>query len=260
MLPENPEIHQSAHHGLSAVFDWMPVCAIITDAHGFIQEVNQQTVTFFRASTKEDFIFDKQNLANLTIDSNRIKELLLSAGKTNNTTSKELFFRRFDKTISGATVNVRAIPDRPSLYLIIFQPTAPQNEVYIQELSQAFKKEAQKFRPYLNKPGKLMLDELLADDITSNLHGTKSSNRYSSVIIGEDRLEKISNLFPHLSDKELNLCALLSLKMSIDEIAAATGSTPNSLRVLLHRLLPKTQFTDSKEFVRFLDFNTRTNS
>lgn len=256
MLPENSELHQNVLHSLSAVFDWMPVCAIITDANGLIQEVNQQTVSFFRASTKEDFIFDKQNLANLTIDSNRIKELLLSARKTNNTASKELFFRRFDKTISGATVNAHIVPEHPSLYLIIFQQISPQNEVYAQELAQAFKKEAQKLRPYLNKPGKLMLEELLADDITSSLHSAKPSNRYSSVIIGQDRLQKLSTLFPHFSDKELNLCALLSLKMSIDEIAAATGSTSNSLRVLLHRIVAKTEYTETKDFVRSLEQRT----
>lgn len=260
MLPENPEIHPTVHQSLTAVFDWMPVCAIITDVHGLIQEVNQQTVNFFRASTKEDFIFDKQNLTNLTIDGSRIKELLSNSKKTGKTVSKELFFRRFDKTISGATVGVHAIPENPSLFLIIFHPTAPQNEVYVQELAQSFKKEAQKFRPYLNKPGKLMLDELLADDITTNLHSTKPSNRYSSIIIGQDRLQIIRSLFPNFSDKELNLCAFLSLKMSIDEIAGATGSTPNSLRVLLHRILPKTNFTDTKEFIRFLELNIRTNS
>lgn len=261
MLPEKSNPQQaSSNFNLTAVFDWMPVCAIITDDFGLIQEVNQQTVSFFKASTKEDFIFDKQNLSNLTIDGSRIKELISTAKKSGETTFKELFFRRFDKTISGATVSARTIPENPSLFLIIFQPTLPQNEVYVQELAQSFKKEAQKFRPYLNKPGKLILDELLADDITSNLHSNKPSNRYSSVIIGQDRLQKLSSLFPHFSDKELNLCALLSLKMSIDEIAAATGSTPNSLRVLLHRLLPKTKFADTKEFIRFLDLNTHKNS
>jgi hypothetical protein len=51
---------------------------------------------------------------------------------------------------------------------------------------------------------------------------------------------------------------LLSLKMSIDEIAAATGSTPNALRVLLHRIVAKTEYSETKDFIRSLRQTTNT--
>ena len=60
-------------------------------------------------------------------------------------------------------------------------------------------------------------------------------------------------LFPLLTDYEISICGLLSLKLSFEEIASITGKTSNSLRVTFHRLLKKTNFTSGKELLRKLE-------
>lgn len=238
---------------LSSIFEWMPCCALIVDTNGIIQEVNQNAVRFFRAETKEDFIFDKQNIVNMIIDSHRGNELIKFISKSTETVNKEILLRRFDKTITGVEIHACTIPGNTRHILIQFYEKKPQNQIYIYELSQAFRREALRLKPYLNKPGKNILDELIINDMVDGILSTKTSTKTRTIIIGEDRIQRLTQQFPEFSANELTFCGYLSLKMSIEEIAGLTGNTPNSLRVSFHRILKKTNFQTGKEFLRVLE-------
>ena len=253
MIAENSDTTIQRKSDLETIFEWMPVCALIIDLHGIIQGVNQQAIQFFRATTKEDFIFDKQQLSNMIIDSHGTFELIRLVCKSSEPVSKEILFRRFDKTIAGVDLDACLFPDNPNLILIQFHEKKLNNQVYIHELSVAFRREAQRLKPYLNKPGKNILEEIIVDDANEEIISNKSHKKNHIVIASEKRIKQLTDLFPEFSKNELLLCSYLSLKMTIDEIASLTGKTPNSLRVSFHRILKKTQFKNGKEFLRKLE-------
>lgn len=249
MVTESSDITTHHKSDLATIFEWMPACSLIVDPHGIIQDVNQKAIQFFRATTKEDFIFDKQNLSNMIIDSHRTMELIRQICSSNEPVNKEILFRRFDKTIAGVDLNACLFPDNPKLILIQFYEKKLNNQIYIHELSRSFRREAQRLRPYLNKPGKNILEEIITNDANE---GTATKMK-PVVIISNERMNQLITLFPEFSTNELFLCGYLSLKMSIDEIASLTGKTPNCLRVSFHRILKKTAFSTGKEFLRKLE-------
>lgn len=249
MLTEDSDIIENHRSDLATIFDWMPVCSLIVDSHGIIMDVNEKAIQFFRATTKEDFIFDKQNLSNMIIDSHRASELFRLTSKSPESVNKEILIRRFDKTISGVHLQACPFPGNADQILIQFYEKNTTNQIHIQELSQAFSREAQRLKPYLNKPGKNILEEIATCDLSE---GQNTKNK-PIVIISKERMDQLTALFPEFSNNELFLCGYLSLKMSIDEIASLMGKTPNSLRVLFHRILKKTSFSTGKEFLRKLE-------
>lgn len=253
MSSENSDIKPIHNESLQSIFEWMPACAMVIDSNGVIHELNQKAIQFFRATTKEDFIFDKQNIANMIIDSHRAVELIKSVGKGTELINKEILIRRFDKTIAGVDFFACQFPDNPTRILIQFHERKNQNQVFIHELSQAFKRDAQRLKPYLNKPGKYILEEIISNNTVEGTVSNKASKKNNIIIVSEDRINKLTTMFPQFSNKELTICGYLSLKMSVDEISSLTGQTPNSLRVSFHRILKKTTFTSGKEFLRSLE-------
>lgn len=88
---------------LSSIFQWMPTCALIIDKNGIIVEVNEQAIRFFKASTQEDFIFDKQNIKNMIIDYQRANELIDSIKKTRQSLTKKFCFVVSTKPLRAST-------------------------------------------------------------------------------------------------------------------------------------------------------------
>ena len=109
-----------------------------------------------------------------------------------------------------------------------------------------------RLKPYLNKPGRELLNQILENnDVEEKLKKYKVS-KSNPDYVPKDRLDKIHYLFPAFTNQELTLCGFLSLNLTIDEVAALTGKTPNCLRVLFHRLLLKTEYSSGKDFIRNL--------
>lgn len=243
---DNKLSHQS-------IFQWMPTCALVIDSKGNIQEVNQLAIQFFRASTKEDFIFDKQNIKNMIIDFRRATELIDLINRNTELINKEILLRRFDKTIASVDLNASIFPDNPSYILIQFTETFPQNQSILNELSEAFRHEVQRLKPYLNKPGRDLLEEMVISNILDSVTKNKATRTPQPVNVGEERIAQLTKLFPELTRNELIYCGLISLKMSTSNISKVTGKTPNSLRVAFHRILQKTTLASGKELIRLLE-------
>ena len=238
---------------LSSVFQWMPISAVVIDINGIIHEVNKQAIQFFRATTKEDFIFDKQNIKNIIIDSNRAVDLIKLITKSYEPINREILLRRFDKTIVSVDMVANVFPDNVNFILVQFTESHPQSQAILTELSQAFRHEVKHLKPYLNKPGKKLMEEIIINDLLDDVITNKSTRLNQIEVVGEERISKLTNIFPEFSNNELILCGYLSLKMSIEDIAVITGKTSNSLRVSFHRILGKTKYTTGKEFLRKLE-------
>src|ERR1035437_1335828 len=228
---------------LSSIFQWRPSCALVIDTNGIIHEINQQAIQYFRASTKEDFIFDKQNVKNIIVDSHRATELIKLISKSKEPIDREILLRRFDKTIGSVDMIANVFPENPNFILVQFAESHPQSQAILTELSMAFRHEVQRLKPYLNKPGKKLMEEIIVNDFLEDVIKNKPSRINQIEVVGEERINQLTKAFPESSNNELILCGYLSLKMSIDDIATITGKTSNSLRVLFHRVLNKTNFS-----------------
>jgi len=253
MTSDNFENKPTYQQLMTTIFDWLPVCALVIDPNGIIHEVNQQAIHFFRATTKEDFIFDKQNIRNMIIDSHRAIEMIKLIVHSTEPVNQEILIRRFDRTIACVDLYSCLFPDNPHYIFLQFSEKKPANEVYMFELSQAFRREAQRLRPYLNKPGRKMLDEILIEDMAESIVDNKIKKKNQVVVIPDERMEQLKKMYPEFSNNDLIFCGYLSLKMSIDEISSVIDKTPNSLRVTFHRILKKTTFATGREFIRKLE-------
>lgn len=253
MITENSENIVNHRSDLATIFEWMPVCSLIIDSYGIIQDVNQKAIQFFRATTKEDFIFDKQNITNIAVDRAQTLEFIKTAIKSTEVLNKVILIRRFDRSIAGVDIHACLFPDNSHHLLLQFHDKIDNNQTYIFEMSNMFKREAQRIKPYLNKPGKRILEEILITDLADSIINGKPSIKKQTDIIGNNKMLKLAELFPCFSNNELVICGYLSLKMSILEISGLTSKSSNSLRVILHRMLRKTEFETSKDFLRLLE-------
>jgi hypothetical protein len=253
MTSENQEIQSNVNLSMQSIFEWMPACALVIDSNGLIQEVNQKAIQFFGANTKEDFIFDKQNITNMIVDRPQALEFIKSTSKSPEAQSKEILIRRFDRSIVGVDIHACLLPDNSHHLLLQFHDKKTNNQAYMFEASNMFKREAQRLKPYLNKPGKGILEEILITDLADNIINGGTSMKKQTNIIGKDKMQKLAESFPDFSNNELVISGYLSLKMTIDEIAGLTGKSSNSLRVSYHRLLRKSSFKSSKEFLKLIE-------
>lgn len=238
---------------LSSVFQWMATIAMVIDINGSILDINQRAIQFFRASTKEDFIFERQHIMNMIIDSQRAMEIIKIIGKNNEFLNKKVLLRRFDKTIACVDMNACLFPDDPNYILLQFTETpAPLSQPILSELAKAYQREIVHLKPYLNKHGKELLEQI-NNNILDGVIKNKPTQNKKIEVIRDERINQLKKLFPQLSKSELTLCSFLSLKMSIDEIALVTNKTSNSLRVAFHRILQKTNFSHGKELLNLLE-------
>jgi hypothetical protein len=239
-------------HSATSIFKWMPTCALIIDKNGIILEVNEMAISFFKASTQADFIFDKENIKNMILDTHRANELINSAIKGNKIINREILLRKFDKSIASVELNACLFPDDSKIILIQFRDSYLQNQNVLEDLSSSFKKEVLKLKPYLNKPGKEILDKIIVSNLLDEITKNKPAIIDQAKTLGEKRIEQITKLFPQLSNSEIILCGYFSLKMSVENISHLTRKSPNCLRVAFHRILKKTHFESGKDLIRTL--------
>ena len=150
-------------------------------------------------------------------------------------------------------MNACIFPENSNWILIQFKETFIHSQDILNELSQAYKREVLRLKPYLNKPGKELLDQMIISNILDEVSKNKPTRPDQVKVVGEDRIKLLTDKFPQLSNSEIVLCGYLSLKMSIDNIAYLIGKTPNCLRVAFHRILRKTTYKTGKEFLRVLE-------
>lgn len=250
MTSDSPENNCANKLHLATVFEWMPVCALVIDLNGTIQDINQNAIHFFRATTKEDFIFDMENIKSSIIDPTQISELIKSICISTEPVKKTVLIRRFDKTVAAINLTARLFPNETKLILIQFSEQDKDKRRLTYEISEVFQRETQKLRPYLNKPGKDLLNELAFNNLLNKDSKTGAFKILLSEFANNQLTTLLSQQFPQLSNNDLIICELLANKLTIDEISILTGKTPNSLRVTLHRIVQKTNYSSSKEFLR----------
>lgn len=240
---------------LNTIFQWMPSCAIIIDTVGNLIDANSQALKFLGTSIFHTFT-EKRNFNQIAIDFPRAMEMIHETINKNEISSKKILIKKTDKSVHCISINACQVPDLHNYILIQFTCESKNNQQSNSPLIQSFKTEILRLKPYLNKPGKDLIEEIIAKNSVEKSTIEKSNSATHLDILSEQRIKIILELLPHLTNSELVLCGFLSLRMSIEEISSLTGKTANCLRVSFHRILHKTDFACGRDLIREIESKT----
>jgi len=237
---------------LESVISILPTATILIDLEGNIQYANVHALKFLH-SPNEDSFYRKVNLNFLLVDTPCLTELILQIKETKSSLDKISLIRRFDNSVVNVNLFAQYFKSNFEGIIIQFTHISANANVFLAKKMSVIKKDITLLKPYLNKPGKDLLDKIASKNLANCIDNIRPGQKNYLNLVPQNTLTKLSQLYPTFSDSELSLCGLLSLKLSFEEISGITGKTSNALRVLFHRLLKKTEFQISKEFLRKLE-------
>jgi len=230
----------------------MPVCGIVIDKSGNIFDINKQARIFFRLPKNDDFD-EIRHLSDIVVDLPRAMDYISELLKSKKPTDRKALLRRLDNSIVYVDIVACVFPDKQNFVLLQFSETSLQNQTLLTQLIKSFRQEIIRLKPYLNKPGKELLQQIIKDDVLEGVINNKSTQTIQLEVVRDERITQLVRMFPELTNGELALCGFLSLRMSMDEIASVTSKTPNSLRVTFHRIVRKLNLNSGKELIKRLE-------
>jgi hypothetical protein len=180
-------------------------------------------------------------------------EMIDELKRSNKVATRNILIRRFDSTVVCANLFATLLPEDPNYVLLQLTEISAKTRILLTEMIQSLRHEAMTLNPYLNKPGKELLEKILTKTGINDAYSKQFGNQIQQEVLRESVATQLIETFPMLTNSELALCGFLSLKMTIEEIASLTGKTGNSLRVAFHRMLLKTGFATGKDFLRKLE-------
>lgn len=236
---------------ITSIFDWMPICSVITDKDANILDANQEALLFFGAQTKEKFL-ELCKIHSIFVDKQIALDMLMENSITEEKIKTKILFRRFDKTIACIDIEVALFPKEKNYFLIQFTDNSHESHAIFTNIVQGIRNDILQLKPYLNKHGNELLSQIIFNEKLEGLVKNTPKRTFQNELIRQERIIVLSELYPKLSNNELELCTLLSLKISFEEIAKISGKTSNSLRVAFHRLVSKTDSLKSKDLLKKL--------
>ncbi len=251
-MTENPvTISNVSIEQALGLFSLLPTPALIIDYKGRVLEFNKHALTFLKFKDKDQYLHNNQ-ISTIFVDFKRTMKIIEDNCCKQEINSQKILLRKYDKSIECVDFYSSYISGDKELIIIQFTKISEKNRVLFSELTFSIKNEVLKLKPYLNKPGRELLDQILTNSVFEGEINQTSVSGSHLEVIQKERIAKILQIFPNLTNAELTLCGFLSLKMTIEEIALLTGKTSNCLRVLFHRMLLKTNQKNGKEFIRKL--------
>ncbi|HLP06104.1 MAG TPA: hypothetical protein VK152_11815 [Paludibacter sp.] len=225
-------------------FGGLPFPFFTIDNKGKIHEMNQAAQNFLKISDYE--LQNDLNLCTISLDFRNNMKLIAETATRNEHNSRKILLRRHDNSIACVNINVSISSENKNLYLILFSESGQKDQLFFAELTQTFRREVMRLRPYLNKAGKELMQEIVENNLLESI-GQQKAPVTDIEDIKEKLLNEIAQAFPELTKNELTMCGFLSMKMSIEEIAILTGKSTNCLRVTLHRIVKKTHCRNSRQ-------------
>lgn len=228
----------------------LPTPAIIINKSGRVIELNDKSLTFFGFRNKDRVLLEN-DLDIIMVNHIQMLNLITEQCLKNEFNSQKLLLKKANKSIEGVETFSSFINNNEFI-IIQFISISEKNRTIFSEFKRSLRTEVLKLKPYLNKPGKQIMEQIVSTKIFEGISEANTQNISHLDLIQRERIQQIVKLFPDLSENELTLCCFLSLNLTIDEISGLTDKTSNSLRVLFHRLLQKTNYSKGKNLIRKL--------
>jgi hypothetical protein len=237
---------------LGSILQYLPTSTLIISTKGSLYFINKQAVELFGCRSQEAF-FEKENIKSLIVNLEYFSEMIDELKRSNKVATRNILIRRFDSTVVCANLFATLLPEDPNYVLLQLTEISAKTRILLTEMIQSLRHEAMTLNPYLNKPGKELLEKILTKTGINDAYSKQFGNQIQQEVLRESVATQLIEAFPMLTNSEQALCGFLSLKMTIEEIASLTGKTGNSLRVAFHRMLLKTGFSTGKDFLRKLE-------
>lgn len=234
---------------MTAVFNQLPLPTIIVNSVGAVVLINNEAKKYLLISNEdvstEYFDLNKIIISDISGTIFTLDESYLH----DEVKVRKALVRIVDGRVICVDLYISPLAFNSKIFQIQFVESIDQNQLVLSDLVNLYSKEVLRLRPYLNKPGKEMLAQLVFNEISLGVEKNMLNKRIQLELINDQLVSKLAKDFPQLSNNELILCGFFSQKLTIDEVAAVTGKTSNCLRVSLHRIVRKTTFKSSKAFL-----------
>ncbi len=112
----------------------------------------------------------------------------------------------------------------------------------------SIREELTKLKPYLNRPGKIIHDEIM----TKYFREGNQKLTLDDLVYYEKELRIIQRTYPSLSHREVILCGLLVNDVDSKDIAVITNRSLVSVFVTIHRINKKLGILNKKELIIML--------
>lgn len=232
---------------LSKLNEWLPLPYLIIEKNGEIVFINNFAIDFLKKTNKTDFR-SISNIKEIIVDVYQFNDIIRDLNRNEKVVNRKILVRFKFNEITIIELTACYIKPLREKVFIHFSDISTLDKKFYTNLASHYKQEIQKLKPYLNKAGQEVQNQILTKDFLEEaLIKTPSINNRIE-LIHEQRLAELSKLFPELTTNELIICSLLSLKLSYEEISEITKKTSNSLRVAFHRILTKLKFDTAHDF------------
>ena len=220
----------------------LPVPTFITDFEGdfidannlLLQNNRSQSIIKMQKTTAQDYFVDPNTLK-------KMKQEIIS-GKI--ITNQLLPMKDFEKNITFRTASARVLSDVDKLIIVQTIPNVHLDNFISTKFAELLTN-IKNLKPYLNRQGKLMLEEIYYH----NNNIVKNENLYAYL---ESVSKQLLQFFPVLTCKEILVSAYITVGFSTKEITTIAGLSPNSLRVHIHNICQKLQISSRDELVQLL--------
>lgn len=207
----------------------LPTCTIVLDRNAKLVDINQPALKFFTIRSIDDFRIKKWIVSNRNnLLHSFINELMKGATITNK------LYRIQHPDYTYTNVNFSAcMLDGLNKKLFIFQffvLTTRDNRHLEYELNQGSMNKTNLTR---NKERLFIDNEIMAEIL--NLY------------VDDAKIQLFKKRYPFLSNTEIIICGLISLNMTVTDIAKLTKRDPNNVHFILYRLFKTFKLNSRKK-------------
>lgn len=252
-LYKNKNTNEVLNPETTTIFNQLPLPVIVIKSAGDIVFINNEAKKYLCASN-DDLRIQNVDITKIIIsDVSGMVFTIDDVYLPNEVKMRKALIRTFDGRVICVDLYISLFESNSKVFQIQFVESNEQHQLLLSDLVNWYSKEVLKLRPYLNKPGKQMLAQLVINEVSMGFEKSKLNKRTQLELINGELVDKLAKEFPQLSNNELILCGFFSQKLTVDEIATITGKTSNCLRVSFHRIVRKANFSNTKSLLLKLE-------
>ncbi len=213
------------------------------------------TVVDLNLSAKDAFseISVGGKIEDLFIDKKKIKANILELLQYHKLIVDKAIVKTINSEVQTYEYKITILSESNELFLIAFNQLNTKNELLKLEIEQTFSSELHALMPYLNKSGKELVEKKIEAKKLSSVFDLDVNHLKNNDISDIELKNKLGRLFPQLSEAELNIAYFLLVGASIKQIASINNKNTNAIRVMVHRMLSKTNFKNKTDFTNFIN-------
>lgn len=227
------------------LLDSLAFAAIVFTNEGDIVYVNKSAEKLFGNKLNSN-----EKIHSIFIDKKQFDAINNRINESTTNTRKIALIKKNNYETEVFEVFIQTIIGQAELRLLVLNTINENSKLVLEHITQNLLKETNSLRPYLNKAGKDKLEQIKKTTATNNsLYGIENMR---SEIISEERIAELIKLYPQLSPNEIDLCALLTLRLNYKQIALINKKTQIAIRVSVHRMLKKMELNTLNELLSLL--------